>query len=46
MNRAHIFPAILITLYIGAASVYACDGDWRRVLYWLCAAGLNAAVTF
>jgi hypothetical protein len=46
MNRAHIFPAILITLYLCAATVYAWDGDWRRVVYWLCAAGLNAAVTF
>jgi hypothetical protein len=33
-------------LDVGAAIVYATDGDWKKVIYWLAAAVLNAAVTF
>jgi hypothetical protein len=36
MTRAQVFPAALIVL----------DGDGRRVVYWLAAAILTAAVTF
>jgi hypothetical protein len=36
MTRAQVFPAALIVL----------DGDVRRVVYWLAAAILTAAVTF
>lgn len=39
-------PALLILLDIGAAIVYAKHRDWRKVIYWLAAAILNAAVTF
>ena len=46
MTRAHVFPAALIALDIAAAAVYALDGDVRRVVYWLAAAILTAAVTF
>lgn len=41
-----VFPALLILLDIGAAIVYAKHRDWRKVIYWLAAAILNAAVTF
>ena len=41
-----IFPTILIALDIGAAVVYGISGDWRKVVYWVAAAVLNAAVTF
>ncbi len=41
-----IFPTILIALDIGAAVVYGIAGDWRKVVYWIAAAVLNAAVTF
>lgn len=40
------FPAILIVLDLGAAAVYAWDGDWRRAIYWLAAATLTACVTW
>ena len=40
------FPALLILLDLGAAVVYAKNKDWRKVVYWLAAAVLNAAVTF
>lgn len=40
------FPAMLILLDVGAAIVYLREKDWRKVIYWLAAAVLNAAVTF
>ena len=40
------FPALLILLDLGAAVAYAKNKDWRKVVYWLAAAVLNAAVTF
>lgn len=30
MNAAHLFPALLIALDVGAAVVYGVDGDARR----------------
>jgi hypothetical protein len=41
-----IFPACLIVLMAAAGVVAACAGDWRRAIYWVAAAVLNAAVTF
>jgi hypothetical protein len=41
-----IFPSVLIALQLGAAVVYACQKDWRHVLYWLGACVVVAAVTF
>ncbi len=46
MKATYIFPSILIVLDIAAAAVYAYDGDWRRMIYWLAAAVLTAAITF
>ena len=40
------FPALLILLDLGAAVVYAKNKHWRKVVYWVAAAVLNAAVTF
>jgi hypothetical protein len=41
-----IFPIILITIDIGAAFVYAFNGDWKHFVYWLAAATLTITVTF
>lgn len=46
MTRAQILPTVLIVIDIGAAGMYALDADLRRVIYWLAAAVLTAAVTF
>lgn len=46
MTRATVFPALLIVLDVGAAVVYALDGDIRRAIYWLAAAVLTVVVTF
>lgn len=41
-----LFPTILIVLDVAAALVYAADGDVRKIVYWLSAAVLTAAVTY
>ena len=46
INKTQIFPALLILIDVLSAIVYSLDGDWRKVIYWLAAAALNAAVTF
>lgn len=45
IDKTHIFPGVIIALSIGAAIVCACQGDWRRAVYWTAAAVLNVAVT-
>ncbi|HXG15044.1 MAG TPA: hypothetical protein VNK50_02295 [Calidithermus sp.] len=46
MSRAQLFPALLVVLDLGAAVVYALEGDWRRSVYWTAAAVLTAVVTW
>lgn len=46
MKKEYIFPVLLIALDIGAGGVNRCGPDWRKAIYWLAAAVLNAAVTF
>ena len=41
-----LFPAVMIVLDLAAAAVWAGDGDWRKVVYWLAAAVLTYVVTF
>lgn len=43
---APVIPLILITLNIGAALEAAWRGDSSRIVYWLAAAALNAAITY
>jgi hypothetical protein len=43
---AYIFPCALIICNIFAGVVSAVNGDFRRAIYWVAAAVLNAAVTF
>ena len=45
MTRAHVFPARLVALDVGAAVVYAIEADVRRAIYWLAAAVLTVVVT-
>ena len=46
IDKTQIFPTLLILIDVLSAIVYGFDGDWRKVIYWLAAAALNAAVTF
>ena len=40
------FPTLLIVLDVLAAAAYATHGDTRKIIYWLSAAVLTAAVTY
>ena len=42
--KQQIFPLCIIALNIGAAVVYALSKDWRKSIYFLLAAALNAVV--
>ena len=40
------FPTLLIVLDVLAAVIFVTHGDVRKVIYWLAAAVLTAAVTY
>jgi len=46
MTRQQIFPTILIILDVFAALAYIPVDDWRKVVYWIAAAVLTAAITY
>jgi Cdc6-like AAA superfamily ATPase len=46
MTRQQILPTILIVIDLASAVVYLSGGDARKVIYWLSAAALTAAVTY
>ncbi|MBN1437501.1 MAG: hypothetical protein JW936_10550 [Sedimentisphaerales bacterium] len=46
MKIEMVFPVILIVLDVAAAACYIPSERWSRVVYWLAAAVLTAAVTF
>jgi hypothetical protein len=41
----YIFPGVLTTFMLLAAAVYGWDGDWKRLAYWVLAAGITVVVT-
>ena len=43
---ARVLPTVIIAISAAAGIVCAACGDWRRVIYWIAAATLNAAVTY
>ena len=46
MNKGQMLPTLLIIVDVGASVVCACDGDFRRAIYWFAAAVLTVCVTF
>ena len=46
MDKKYIFPCILIVCNVGAAIMCVAGGDFKKAVYWIAAAVLNAAVTF
>ena len=42
----YIFPVSIMILQIGAAVVYACQGNYRMLLYWIAAVLITGSVTF
>ena len=46
ISTAQILPIAMILLDVGAAAVCLWHRDYRRAVYWIAAAVLNATVTF
>ena len=46
MKPTYFFPIAMIVLNIGAAIVYIVNKGYKKAVYWIAAAVLNAAVTF
>jgi len=46
MLTTKFFPTLLIILDVCDAGAYATHGDVRKIIYWLSAAVLTAAVTY
>ena len=46
INATQILPIAMILLDVGAAAVCLWHEDYRRAVYWMAAAVLNATVTF
>lgn len=46
VNRAYLFPAVLLVCNAGAAVGCAANGDWRKAIYWMASSVCIAAITF
>lgn len=46
MRLTSALPTAMMVLSIGAAIMYAADGDWRKAIYRSAAAAITASVTF
>ena len=46
MKPTYIFPIVMIAMNIGAAVMCVIGNDYKKVVYWIAAAVLNACVTF
>ena len=46
MKKEYIFSIVLMILDVGAGIIYAYTGEYKKCVYWIAAAVLNAAVTF
>jgi uncharacterized protein (UPF0333 family) len=46
MNYGKLLSILIIVISCAIAIGYLIAGDYRRAIYWACAAGLNASVTF
>jgi type IV secretory pathway VirB2 component (pilin) len=46
LMHPHAFPVFIIGIYALTCVRYALAGDYGRVLYWVCAAGITFSATF
>ncbi len=46
MSVKFVFPLVLLFCNLGAAGVYAAEGDYRRAAYWAASSVCIAAVSF
>ena len=46
MKPTYIFPIVMIVMDVGAAVMCVAAKDYKKAIYWVAAAVLNACVTF
>jgi hypothetical protein len=46
LKHPHALPILIMGLYTVTSARYAVAGDWGRVMYWVCAAGITFSATF
>ena len=46
MKPTYIFPIVMIVMDVGAVVMCVIGKDYKKAVYWVAAAVLNAAVTF
>ena len=46
MKPTYIFPIVMIAMDIGAAVMCVAAKDYKKAVYWIAAAGLNASGTY
>lgn len=46
MKPTYFFPIAMIVMNIGAAIMCVVNKEYKKAVYWIAAAVLNAAVTF
>ena len=46
MKSTYIFPIVMIVMNVGAAVMCVAAKDYKKAVYWIAAAVLNACVTF
>lgn len=46
MKPTYIFPIVMIVMNVGAAVMCVIGKDYKKAVYWVAAAVLNACVTF
>lgn len=45
MGDPRIFNGVIIAMFLAASIRWAYEKNWAQTIYWICAAGLNVAVT-
>jgi hypothetical protein len=46
MDKAKIFPLVIVIINLLAAVGYIPSGDWRKTIYYICVAILTIVVTW
>lgn len=46
MKPTYFFPIVMIAMDVGAAIMCVVNKEYKKTVYWIAAAVLNAAVTF
>ena len=46
MKPTYIFPIVMMSMDVGAAVMCVAAKDYKKAVYWIAAAVLNACVTF